>query len=73
LEIFTFFAAVYCISHRPPDYRKRQRFYMIYGGILLILVTIDVALDCLWGEYMWIDHRNYPGGPPKFFVASEFT
>jgi hypothetical protein len=73
LEIFTFFAAVYCISHRPSDYRKGQRFYMAYGGILLVLVTIDVALDFLWGQYMWIDHRNHPGGPPGFFVASQFS
>jgi hypothetical protein len=71
MEIFTFFAAVYCISHRPPEYRKRQKFYIIFGGTLLALVTIDVAMDALWGQYMWIDHRNYPGGPLKFYAASE--
>jgi hypothetical protein len=71
LEIFTFFAAVYCISQRPPDYQKRQRFYVIYGGVLLSLTTVEVAFDALWGQYMWIDHRNYPGGPVAFFQASE--
>jgi hypothetical protein len=71
LEIFTFFAAVYCISHRPPEYRKRQKFYIAYGGILLSLTTIEVALDALWGQYMWIDRRDHPGGPLGFFAVSQ--
>ena len=69
MEIVTFFAAVYCISHRPSGYRKGQKFYVIYGGILLSLTTITVAMDVLWGQYMWIDRRNYPGGPLGFRMA----
>ncbi len=79
VEICTFFASVYCISNQPnasgsPNQRKvrkGQRLYIGYGGILLALVTIEVAMDGLWGQYMWIDHRNYPGGPLGYFVASE--
>ena len=71
VETFTFFAAVYCISQRSPDYRKRQRFYVAYGGVLLSLFTIQLASEALWGQYMWIDHRNYPGGPLGFYAASQ--
>ena len=71
MEIVTFFAAVYCVANRPAGHRKGQKFYVIYGGILLSLTTIEVALDALWGELMWIDHRNYPGGPLGFYQASE--
>jgi hypothetical protein len=71
LGIFSFFASVYCISHRPDDYRKAQRFYVIYGGVLLALTTIDLVSGALWGQYMWIDHRNFPGGPLGYFIVSE--
>jgi hypothetical protein len=71
LEMFAFFAAAYCISHRPPEYRKRQKFYIIYGGILLVLTTIEVTLEGLWGQHIWIDHRNYPGGPLGYLEASQ--
>ena len=71
METFTFFAAVYCISHRSTDYRKSQRFYIVYGAVLLALVAIQVASNGLWGEFMWIDHRNHPGGPLGFYVASQ--
>ena len=73
LDIFAFFASVYCISDRPSEYRKGQTFYVVYGGILLAFSAISVATDAVWGQYMWIDHRNYPGGPLGYFAASEFT
>ena len=71
MEIVSFFAAVCCISHRPSGYRKGQKFYVIYGGILLLITAIEVALDALWGQYMWINRRNYPGGPLGFYQASQ--
>ena len=71
MDIFAFFASVYCISDRPTVYRKGQTFYVVYGGILLALITIDVALGALGGQYMWIDHRNYPGGPLVYFLATK--
>ena len=71
VEVFTFFASIYCISRRPPQYRKRQKFYIVYGAILLALITIQVAFDMMWGTFMWIEHRNYPGGPLGFFEASD--
>jgi hypothetical protein len=30
LDIFAFFASVYCISNRPSDYRRGQTFYVTY-------------------------------------------
>ena len=73
MEIFTFFAAVYSISHpsRSSAYRRSQKLYVVYGGILLVLATIEVVPEALWCQYMWIDHRNYPGGPLGFYKASQ--
>jgi hypothetical protein len=70
LNIFAFFASVYCISNHPSDYRRGQTFYVVYGGILLALITIDMATDALGGQYMWIDNRNYPGGPLGYTAAT---
>jgi hypothetical protein len=71
MEIVTFFAAVHCVTYRPSRYCKSQKFYVIYGGILLLLTTIELSLHALWGQLMWIDHRNYPGGPLGFYLVSE--
>jgi hypothetical protein len=73
LDIFAFFASVYCIFDRSSDYRKGQIFYVVYGGILLALSAISMGMNVLWSQYMWIDHRNYPGGPLGYFAASGIT
>ena len=61
VELATFFAAVYCICHRSSYYRKRQRFYIAYGGILIVLATISVTADALWAKYTLIN-ANAPNG-----------
>jgi hypothetical protein len=70
VDIFAFFASVYCIFNRPSHYRKGQTIYVVYGGILLALTTIGVSADALGGQYMWIDHRNYPGGPLGYYAVT---
>ena len=70
MEISVFFASVHCISSRPSEYRKGQKFFIVYGAILLALVTIQLACDAIWCQFMWIDHRNYPGGPVAFYRVS---
>ncbi|KAI0295629.1 hypothetical protein B0F90DRAFT_1811443 [Multifurca ochricompacta] len=71
IEVCTFFAAVYCISGRSSSYQRGRKIYVTYGAVLLSLVTIAVVTDALWGQFMWIDHRNYPGGPLGYFSATE--
>ena len=42
---------------------------MVYGGVLLAMATIATVFDSLWDEYIWIDHRNYPGGPLGYYAG----
>ncbi|THU78137.1 hypothetical protein K435DRAFT_973654 [Dendrothele bispora CBS 962.96] len=72
IELFTFAQAAHCILNSggirsSPGSRV---FYVAYGAVLLAMVTIAVTTDALWGQFMWIDHRNYPGGPLGYFSAT---
>lgn len=73
VELVTFFAAVYCIRHRPSDYRKRQRFYVVCGGALIVFATISVTSDALLAKYTWIDasEGHHPGGQAGSHRPSE--
>ena len=63
MELVTYFAAVYCICHRPSDYRKRQRFYIVYGGVLFVLATLSVTADALLvKDTFGASERQRPGG-----------
>ncbi|KAJ3511540.1 hypothetical protein NLJ89_g4045 [Agrocybe chaxingu] len=36
---------------------------------MILLSTIDVACNAVWGESMWITDRNIPGGVPAFITT----
>jgi hypothetical protein len=48
--------------------RKKDRFFALYSTALLILLTIDISANAMWGEQMWITFRDAPGGPPAFIA-----
>jgi len=73
VEVFTFLAAVYCICHRPSSYRKSQIFYIVHGGILLALVTIEVALDACGANSCGLTTGILVGGPLEFIADSQFS
>lgn len=49
---------------------QRRSFYICFGGLLLLLLTISATSNVAFGELMWIENRNNPGGPPAFLAAN---
>lgn len=62
--------SVYYLSAGPGSFR-RKLFYIAYGGVLLVLITISTAANLFYGEAMWIEHRDVPGGPAAYFSENE--
>ncbi|EIW81459.1 hypothetical protein CONPUDRAFT_43134, partial [Coniophora puteana RWD-64-598 SS2] len=42
-------------------------FYIIYGGVLLLMMTIYIVVNQYFGQLLWIVYRDVPGGPPTWF------
>ena len=43
-----------------------RRFCSIYSTVMVLLSTINVSCNAIWGEEMWITHRDDPGGVPRY-------
>jgi hypothetical protein len=37
---------------------------------MLFLATFAMAANQLMGLFMWIEHRNFPGGPFSYYIAN---
>ena len=37
---------------------------------MLILTTFAMAANQLMGQFMWIEYRNYPGGPFVYYLEN---
>ncbi|KAH7918123.1 hypothetical protein BV22DRAFT_1134841 [Leucogyrophana mollusca] len=52
---------------RAAHKRKSRIFYVIYSAILLFFITVSTATDVVFGQLMWIEHRDVPRGPFAYF------
>ncbi|KAF9242557.1 hypothetical protein BU15DRAFT_43940 [Melanogaster broomeanus] len=51
---------------------RRQRgastiFYAFFSSIMFFLITVWLVTQILFGEEMWIENQDYPGGPAEYW------
>ncbi|OCH85074.1 hypothetical protein OBBRIDRAFT_785392 [Obba rivulosa] len=72
VELSLYYMTVYSVFKMPrSERRKSDRFFVIYSTALLILLTIDISTNAVWGQQMWITFRGRPGGVPAFIAREE--
>lgn len=45
---------------------RSRRFCSIYSTMMVLLSTINVSCNAIWGEEMWITDRDDPGGVARY-------
>ncbi|CAA7265026.1 unnamed protein product [Cyclocybe aegerita] len=72
-ELSIYFMIMRGLFHHSTKIAPRRRqFCASYSTAMILLSTIDVACNAVWGESMWITDRNVPGGVPAFIMAKVY-
>ncbi|KAF8521212.1 hypothetical protein BU17DRAFT_88107 [Hysterangium stoloniferum] len=50
--------------------RKQYRLYIITGTASIALISVAVFVDIVLAQFMWIDHRDFEGGPMGYLLAT---
>ncbi|KAJ7770896.1 hypothetical protein DFH07DRAFT_1057952 [Mycena maculata] len=66
MQLFMFFLSNYFLLYSSSDARKESFFYIFYGSLMLILWTIASSCNAIFGQLIWIDHRDVIGGPAEY-------
>ncbi|KAK0484356.1 hypothetical protein EDD18DRAFT_708626 [Armillaria luteobubalina] len=69
VEIVIFFQSVYYLVYSTVE-RRVKFLYTAYGTVLFILVTISVVANGYFGQLVWLEHRDFPGGSGAYFLAN---
>ncbi|KAI0631478.1 hypothetical protein C8Q77DRAFT_139543 [Trametes polyzona] len=56
-------------NHRK-HWTRTDKFYLAFSTALLVLITIYMSTEAVFGEEMWIVHGSDPGGPAAFLGAN---
>ncbi|KAJ7261160.1 hypothetical protein C8J57DRAFT_1337236 [Mycena rebaudengoi] len=70
IQLFMFFYSVSLTWNSKASARKQSMSYIIIGAILLSCLSIALFVNGVFLEYMWIDHRDAPGGPLGYLGAN---
>ena len=54
---------------RPHSKKRTSNFYIAFIVALFVLGTIQFITNSRYYQMMWIDDRNFPGGPIAFFTS----
>lgn len=61
-----FFLSNYFLLYSSTDARKESFFYIAYSSVMLILWTVASSCNAAFGQKIWIDFRDVPGGPAAY-------
>ncbi|KAI0033278.1 hypothetical protein K488DRAFT_48014 [Vararia minispora EC-137] len=64
---------VYCANYLWKQRRSRSQaiFILVYLTVILAVSTIFTGVQARTVQLMYIDNRNYPGGPWQYFLATQ--
>lgn len=49
---------------------RKKDLFIGFSFIQLFFFTLMIATNGVTQEFMWIDHRDFPGGPMGYFAAA---
>ncbi|THU95088.1 hypothetical protein K435DRAFT_779137 [Dendrothele bispora CBS 962.96] len=70
LELYIAFNCMYLLLHDPSRSQVHRNFYITYVIVMMLSQTISFASNAGVGQLMWIEHRDFPGGPIAYFNAT---
>ena len=56
------------LARRAQEKTRGNTFLIFFSTALLILITIFMSTEAIYGEEMWVVQSDFPGGPDAFFV-----
>ncbi|KAJ6495049.1 hypothetical protein C8R45DRAFT_1133228 [Mycena sanguinolenta] len=68
IQLCMFFMST-CLFISSSRAARSKYFYVGFSGTLLLLITIAMSCNLIFGQMMWIEHRDIPGGPMAYFSA----
>ena len=48
------------------SWTRSDKLYMAFSTALLVLITIYLSTEAIFGQEMWIVHADYPGGSASY-------
>ncbi|EJF62039.1 hypothetical protein BD309DRAFT_1066392 [Dichomitus squalens] len=62
VELVLYFMTIRIMLSRKRKHVPTDKYFLLFSTVLLLLNTVFVATEAVFGQEMWIVNANYPGG-----------
>ena len=66
-----YFLTIHSFVKTRGHKRKLDTFFIFFSTALLLLITIYIACQSVFGEEMWVVNTDYPGGDAAYSYENE--
>ncbi|KAI0668256.1 hypothetical protein C8Q78DRAFT_980509 [Trametes maxima] len=70
VELACYAMTMHALLRRRKKWGWTDKFYVAFSTALLLLITIYMSTEAVFGEEMWIVHADAPGGQLEFFLEN---
>ncbi|KAK7032903.1 hypothetical protein R3P38DRAFT_2919620 [Favolaschia claudopus] len=67
LQLSMYFQTIYLSLNTSEGSRRTRTFNIVFSTALLCFITVALACNLFFGQAMWIEHRDFEGGPAAYF------
>ncbi|EED84215.1 predicted protein [Postia placenta Mad-698-R] len=72
VELVLYLTTMYWLLEKKRKHTRRDsdKFFMFFSTVLFTMSTINLIVESIFGEEMWIVNADYPGGMNAWFAAN---
>ncbi|KAI1784831.1 hypothetical protein LXA43DRAFT_1186219 [Ganoderma leucocontextum] len=67
-ELGIYWMTIKALLDKRKAWSTTDKFYVAFSTALLVLITIYMSTEAVFGQEMWIVHSGAPGGPAAFLA-----
>jgi hypothetical protein len=70
MELVLYLQTMHVLLSSEARRKKSDVFYAIFSTVMLLLITIWVSTQAIFGEKMWLVDAGFPGGPDAYWASN---
>ncbi|KIJ16222.1 hypothetical protein PAXINDRAFT_11251 [Paxillus involutus ATCC 200175] len=67
IELVLYFKTMQLLLSNSGKRKRSDLFYAFFSTIMLFLISVWLVTQVIFNERMWIEFRDYPGGPGQYW------
>jgi len=71
VQLVLYFRTMYVLLADKSRRNKHDMFYAAFSTVMMLLTSIFIPTQAVFGEKMWLENASFPGGPSAYWATND--